>query len=177
MSSRRIVTVFGSAAPRRGEQLYETARQVGAGLARLGLTVCNGGYGGTMEATARGAREAGGHTIGITCRALGRPGANAYIREVIETTTLTERLETLLRLGRAYVVLPGGTGTLAELALCWEMRNKGLIEAARPLVLLGDWWRPVVDCVARVQPADLVTITADVDDLLETLARHFDADA
>jgi len=177
MTSQRIVTVFGSAAPRSGEQLYETARQLGAGLARLGLTVCNGGYGGTMEATARGAREAGGHTIGITCRALDRPGANAYIREVIETGTLLERLETLLRLGRAYVVLPGGTGTLAELALCWEMRNKGLIEAARPLVLLGDWWRPVVDCVARVQPADLVTIAGDVDGVLETLSRHFGPEA
>ncbi len=173
MTSQPIVTVFGSAAPRSGEQLYETARQLGAGLARLGLTVCNGGYGGTMEATARGAREAGGHTIGITCRALGRPGANAYIREVIETGTLLERLETLLRLGRAYVVLPGGTGTLAELALCWEMRNKGLIEAARPLVLLGDWWQPVVDCVARVQPAELVTAAGDVDGVLETLSRHF----
>ncbi len=61
-----IITAFGSSRPQPGSQAYETAQALGAALAKSGFVVANGGYGGTMEATARGAREAGGTTIGVT---------------------------------------------------------------------------------------------------------------
>ncbi|MCG3128189.1 MAG: hypothetical protein CHACPFDD_03065 [Phycisphaerae bacterium] len=111
-----------------------------------------------MEAAARGAVEAGGHTIGVTLRTLGRARANAYIRQEVPTFDLFHRLNTLVRLGRGYVVLPGGTGTLLEFAAVWELLNKTLLRPPRPLVLLGDFWRPVVDRILTQQP-DAVPLT------------------
>ena len=153
--SGAIVTVFGSALPSSGEDAYELARELGRSLARAGLRLCNGGYGGTMEAAARGAREASGGgasagTIGVTCELFGSRAANPWIDDVRQTATLFERLEQLIALGDAYVVLPGGTGTLLELATVLELTSKGLIRT-RPILLLGRYWEGVLD-VAR-EPA------------------------
>lgn len=149
---RRIVTVFGSANAAPLDESYQTALELGRKIAELGLTLCNGGYGGTMAAAARGAVEAGGHTIGVTCTRFGRSGPNPFIRQEIPTFGLLERLNALIQLGRAYVVLPGGTGTLTELAVVWESLNKGLLRRERPLILLGRWWQPTIECVLRGQP-------------------------
>jgi uncharacterized protein (TIGR00730 family) len=149
---KNIVTVFGSSQAEPPQELYRTAFELGQAIAELGLTLCNGGYGGTMAAAARGAVEAGGHTIGVTCTRFGRGGPNPHIRQEIPTFDLLQRLNTLIQLGRAYVVLPGGTGTLAELALVWELLNKGLLRGERPLIVLGDSWQPVIDCIRGVQP-------------------------
>jgi uncharacterized protein (TIGR00725 family) len=149
---KNIVSVFGTSAAAPLDKLYQTAYDLGRTIAELGLTLCNGGYGGTMEAAARGAVEAGGHTIGVTCLRFGRGGPNPYIRQEIPTFDLFQRLRTLLLLGRAYVVLPGGTGTLVELALAWELLNKSLVRGGRRLILLGDVWQPVIDCVQQAQP-------------------------
>src|ERR1700733_6054580 len=119
----KTVTIFGSSLPAEGSKAYLEAQSLGRLLAEAGFAVCNGGYSGIMEASARGAREAGGHTIGVTCIVWQRP-ANPFIAEEIRTRSFPERLMTLVERGDAYVVLPGGTGTLAELALCWEMMNK-----------------------------------------------------
>jgi uncharacterized protein (TIGR00730 family) len=169
---KKIVTVFGSGSVSSRDPLCQTAFELGRTIAELGLTLCNGGYGGTMEAAARGATEAGGHTIGVTCTRFGRGGPNPYIRQEIPTFDLFQRLQTLIRLGRAYVVLPGGTGTLAELALAWELRNKGLLRPERPLIVLGDSWQPVIDCVMRTQPdAKLVHIVEEVQAVRQILSQ------
>jgi uncharacterized protein (TIGR00730 family) len=170
MKKKMVVTVFGSSRAEPLEGLYQTALELGRAIAELGLTLCNGRYGGTMEAAARGAAEAGGHTIGVTCTRFGGRGANPYIRQEIPTFDLFRRLETLIRLGRAYVVLPGGTGTLAELALTWELLNKGLLPGDRPLIVLGDSWRPVIECIERVQPdSKALHVVAEVSEVREIL--------
>jgi predicted Rossmann-fold nucleotide-binding protein len=102
-----------------------------------------------MLAAAKGAAEAGGRTIGVTCRAFGRASANKYIDKEIITSTLEERLKKLVELGQAYIVLPGGTGTLLELAFVWELKNKGFIEQDKPIILVGDFWRPLAELVAK----------------------------
>jgi len=112
-------------------------------LARGGFIVCNGGYGGIMEASARGAKEAGGRTIGITLEAFaGR--SNRWIDDEIRVRSLAERLARLVGMGDGYVILKGGTGTLLELAYVWELTNKKLMPE-KPIVLLGDFWKGVVD--------------------------------
>ena len=147
-----VVTVFGSSQAEPHSELYQIAHELGTAIAELGLTLCNGGYGGTMEAAARGAFVAGGHTIGVTCtRFSGRGGANPYIRQEIPTADLFRRLETLIRLGRAFVVLPGGTGTLVELALVWEHAAKGSMPD-RPIVCVGRRWLGLRDVVAEADP-------------------------
>ncbi len=169
---KNIVTVFGSSHADPLDKLYQTALDLGRTIAELGLTLCNGGYGGTMTAAARGAVEAGGHTIGVTCTRFGRGGANPYIRQEIPTFDLFQRLNTLTRLGRAYVVLPGGTGTLVELALTWELLNKKLLSGDRPLIVLGDTWQPVIDCIIQAQPdAAELHVVPDVSAARDILAR------
>ena len=148
MTQERIITVFGSYEPQAGEAGYEQAYQVGYELAGAGFVLANGGYAGTMEASAKGAKEAGGKTIGVSCRAFKRSEVNEYIDEEIETANLQERLEKLIELGSGYVVLPGGTGTLAELACTWEMINKGFLPG-RLVVIMGEFWQPVVELVEQ----------------------------
>jgi len=84
----------------------------------------------------------------------------------------------LVRLGRAYVVLPGGTGTLLELALVWERANKGMVRGPRPLVLLGEYWRPVADRVAPDGAGEgTLHMAPDVASVRQILRDHFGAGA
>lgn len=133
----RWVAVFGTS-DGDDRASVEAAERLGAALARAGYVVVTGGYGAAMEGANRGAREAGGYTVGVTCRMFSR-APNRYIDDAVETADLIERLTTLLGLGDAYVAGKGGTGTLAEIALAWEFINKKIIPP-RPLVLLGGFW-------------------------------------
>lgn len=148
----KTVTVFGSSLPAENTPAYAEGRRLGKLLAEAGFAVCNGGYGGLMAATARGAREAGGHTIGVTC-AIWPAKANPWIVEEVRTESFPERLTTLIERGDAYIVLPGGTGTLAELAVVWEMMNKSslarTVGGRRPLLVMAPYWQPVIDCLKQ----------------------------
>ena len=150
IDKRQIVTVFGSADPQEGSEQYALARAVGRVLASQGYSLANGGYGGTMEASARGAKEAGGLTVGVTC-SLWKSGPNKYIDRVEQTASLADRLDKLISLGEGgYVVLPGATGTLVELAMVWELSAKRFIQG-RPIVCVGEFWRPVIDLMASAR--------------------------
>lgn len=144
------VTIFGSSLPAEGSSTYIDALRLGRLCAESGFDICNGGYGGLMEASARGAHAAEGLTIGVTCD-VWPMRANKWIKEEIRTSTYPERLMTLVARGDAYVVLPGGTGTLVELALAWELMNKsvlsGTVGGRRPLLVWEPYWRPVIECL------------------------------
>jgi uncharacterized protein (TIGR00730 family) len=152
MSFSKTITVFGSSRPRVGNPHYDEARQLGAALASNGFAVCSGGYGGVMEAVSRGAKDAGGKTLGVTAKFF-HASVNQWIDEEIRVATWQERLFELIRRGNGYVVCRGGTGTLVELAVVWEMINKGVMKR-KPVVALGSFWGPVVECVREVEIAD-----------------------
>lgn len=170
-----IVTIFGSSSPPPLSDAYQLAFELGKLIAARGWCVCNGGYGGTMEASAKGAASVGGHTIGVTLSRL-RPGpANPYIKQEVPTFDLFSRLNTLLRLGKAYVVLPGGTGTLLELSAAWELTNKSLIRG-RMIIALGDFWEPLFECIRHERSdAAPLSMAADPSEVCELLGRHFEA--
>lgn len=147
--ARPLISVFGSSRCNGGEEQYETALLLGRSLAEAGFAVCSGGYGGIMEAVSRGAREAGSHTVGITCSVFGKT-VNPWVVQEIPRDTWHDRMFSLLELGAGYVFLPGGTGTLVELAAAWEMLNKRLIEH-RPAVVLGSFWAPMIEAVRAVE--------------------------
>jgi len=157
----RIVTVFGASSARPGSPAYEEALRLGRLLAEAGFAVCNGGYGGTMEATARGARQAGGHTIGVTNAVFDPSPANRYIADERKAPDFFERLRRLLSLGQAYICLPGSVGTLTEFSLTWTLLQTGAL-APRPLICVGAPWRAVLDAYRAhlpVRPKDLALIT------------------
>jgi uncharacterized protein (TIGR00730 family) len=145
--SKNIVTIFGTSRTKSGEAIFMLAMETGRLLAQTGFTIANGGYGGTMLAAAKGAADAGGEIIGVTCSAFKSSRANKYITREVVTSSLDERLDTLVKLGRAYIVLPGGTGTLLELAKVWELKNKGFPKADKPIILLGGFWKPLVELI------------------------------
>jgi uncharacterized protein (TIGR00730 family) len=143
ISDRPIIAIFGSALPPPGSDAYAQALQLGQLLARAGYAVATGGYSGTMEAVSRGACEAGGHVIGVGATRIEnyRPGGlNRWVIETVKYETLQERVLHLVRHNNGMIVLPGGIGTLSEMALAWSFIQVGEIEP-RPLVLLGGIWR------------------------------------
>ena len=145
----KVVTVFGSSRPRHGDPDYAPARELGWALSSKGFIVCTGGYGGVMEAASRGAKDAGGRTLAVTAEFF-QAKANPWVDEEIRVKTWQQRLFELIRRGHAYVACKGGTGTLVELAVVWEMLNKGVLRR-RPFVVLGEFWRPVLDRVREVE--------------------------
>jgi uncharacterized protein (TIGR00730 family) len=141
------VSVFGGSQPKEDSSAYAEARELGRLLAERGHIVLTGGYIGVMEAVSRGAREAGGHVIGVTCEDIEawRPiKANAWVVEEIRVKTLIERLHTLIHESDAALALPGGAGTLAEISVMWNLM---IVESLhrRPLILIGDGWQSVFD--------------------------------
>lgn len=157
----KIITVFGGSLPQSGSQAYQEAQTLGALLAESGFAVQTGGYIGTMEAVSRGASEAGGHVIGVTCDEIEvwRPVApNQWIAEEKRCRTLKERLSVLIDDCDGAIALPGGIGTLAEIALSWAQQQIKTNEP-RPLILIGQGWKNTLETFINelgfyIPPAD-----------------------
>ena len=145
----KIVTVYGSSQIRPEDAIYQSAVVIGQGLAEAGLAVMTGGYYGIMEAVSKGANEAGGHVIGVTTDQIGqryhlRP--NGYITEIVHYAELRDRLLYMVEKADAYLAMPGGVGTLHEIAETWELMRIGGIPT-RPFVCYGRLWEKLVQAL------------------------------
>ena len=174
---QRIICIFGSYQPAPGEPLYQTAYEIGHTLAREGYCVANGGYEGTMEASHRGAKEAGGCTVGITCSIFSKYReiplkANPFCDQEIHYDNVMQRIDRMMQMSFAYIFLQGGTGTLSELGLTWEYVAKGLIEP-RPIFIVGDFWRPLAErlIAARPRSGQWVHLVETADQIIDVLRR------
>jgi uncharacterized protein (TIGR00730 family) len=128
---------------------YDDGVALGRALAQAGLGVVTGGYYGMMEAVSLGAKEAGGATIGVTVGIISeRASPNAYLDEEIRTERLLHRIDKLVELSDAYVVMPGGAGTMAELAVVWNLSIIGALHG-KPIVVVGDGWRHVIETMIK----------------------------
>ncbi len=170
-AGKGAIAVFGSSEPRPGDPLYETARDVGRLLAGGGFRVVTGGYGGVMEGASRGAAEVGGSPLGVVCGVFRDRAPNPYLGEVVDTPDLFARTRTLVEAADGYVVLEGKSGTLAELSLLWALHRAGSL-GRRPVVLLGDAWRPFLRHLvrARMIESEQFDVTRVVDSPEEALA-------
>lgn len=172
------ISVFGGSSPKPEEKAYEDALNLGKMLGSDGYTVLTGGYIGTMEAVSRGAVLAGSHVIGVTCDEIEtwRPvKPNPWVREERRFLTLRERIWALIDGCDAAVALPGGVGTLAEIALIWSQMQVQAIPI-RPLILVGDGWQKVIGefytVFGNYIPEDsqtLVTVVPDVNNAVQQL--------
>jgi uncharacterized protein (TIGR00730 family) len=140
---------------------YAEAYALGKLLAQHGFVVMNGGYQGTMEASARGAREGGGRTIGMLSREFGELTPNPYLDETFVAPDLFARIREMQRRADAFVVLKGSMGTLAELALVWNFAKLDARQR-KPILLLGEAWARVLQ-VWREQ----LVVTEDEIELLQ----------
>ena len=170
----KTIAIFGTSKASPDQEVFKLAYSIGYALAKQGFIIANGGYGGTMLASAKGAFQAGGKIIGVTCSAFGRGPANKYISEEIHTDSLDQRLHKLLELGDAYIVLPGGTGTLLELASTWELKNKHLAPANKPIIIVSDFWEPLAKMMAQIDPdsTKYIESAAGPEDILKILHKY-----
>lgn len=171
-----IVTAFGGARVPVDSSLYAECIELGRLLGAAGFVVATGGYTGTMEAVLRGAREAGGHTVGYTCATFERDfQPNLWVAEERKSRVLSTRIQRIAEESDAFIVVHGGLGTLAELALVWNMLLAGELPA-KPLVVVGPEWPRVIDVVhAETQMGSsalrLLTLVETVEGAVERLSE------
>lgn len=144
----RTVVVFGSSRSLEDSPACRQAYRLGRLLAQSGYVVCNGGYAGVMAAVARGAKEAGGRTIGVTVAMFPERTANPWLDQVVHTQTIFARLAEFVGRADAFVVLKGGVGTLLECALIWNLAQAGAL-GGKPIILLGRHWPAFVRALLR----------------------------
>jgi len=150
--AKQIIAVFGSSRCVSSDADYALAQELGGLLACAGFDVCSGGYSGAMEAVSRGAREAGGRTVGVTVQVIERSG-NAWLDEEVRTETIFHRIEHMLTISSACLAVRGGSGTLAEVAMALNLLLLGALKP-RPLVLVGPEWRAVMDAFFSHMPSN-----------------------
>jgi uncharacterized protein (TIGR00725 family) len=142
-----VASVFGSSRVTERDEEYAIARRTGELLAVAGWTVMTGGYHGAMEAASRGAADAGGHVIGVTVAdRKDRTAPNRWVGEERCAPNLLARLAELVA-SDALIAVGGGIGTLAEVALAWNLKQRE--HARAPLILVGARWERVVPVLAR----------------------------
>ena len=142
-SDDRIVTIFGGSKCGHDSDEYREAREIGSRLAKAGFTICTGGYLGVMEAASRGAREAGGRVFGIVMNQF-KSEPNRYLTDKVATDHFYDRLQRLITRSVGFVALRGGMGTVTEVSLVWNKLQTRVLDR-RPIVLVGDCWKDVVD--------------------------------
>jgi uncharacterized protein (TIGR00730 family) len=174
------VTVFGSARYDDSHPYYALGRDVGRGLAGLGFTVMTGGGPGLMEAANRGAREAGGRSVGCNIALPVEQAPNRYLDRWVTCRYFFVRKVLLFKYSYAFVGLPGGLGTLDELFEALTLIQTGKI-ANFPVVLIGtDYWRPLQDMLRHLaltrtidaKDLELLLVTDQVSAALDHIRRH-----
>jgi uncharacterized protein (TIGR00730 family) len=182
----RAVAVFGSARTAEGSEAYELARRVGGALADAGFAVITGGGPGAMEAANRGAHEAGGLSIGCNIELPHEQHPNPYVDLSIEFHYFFARKTMFVKYSDAFIIMPGGFGTLDELFEAITLIQTGKIRDF-PVVLLGHaywdgllaWIRDVQVPAGAVDPGDLelLRVTDDVDEAITIISAYAKANA
>jgi uncharacterized protein (TIGR00730 family) len=174
------VTVFGSARCMETHPSYEIGRALGRRIAASGFTVMTGGGPGLMEAANRGAREAGGRSVGCNIQLPAEQQPNAYLDSWTACRHFFVRKVLLFKYSYAFVALPGGLGTLDELFEALTLIQTRKIQNF-PVVLIGAaYWQPLVDLLAHmvvektIDEGDLrlLLVTDDLDVVMEYLERN-----
>ena len=180
------VCVFGTYKA-LGEEEKENIIRLGSLLAKNNIIVVSGGFGGSMEYVSRGAKSAGGKTIGVTYyrdKDIHRK-VNDFIDEEIRTKNIFQRIEKMMEVSDGFISLEGGTGTLLEIASILEHINKGMMRP-KPVIAIGDYWKgltgnlsgeDILNEKAKIKLnaskcSQLITFAKDIDEAVgEILAR------
>jgi uncharacterized protein (TIGR00730 family) len=175
------VSIFGSARIGRRNRYYGAARRLAAALAKRGFAIITGGGPGIMEAANRGAKEAGGVSIGCNIELPFEQGLNEYVDLGMEFRYFFVRKVMFVKYAEAFVIFPGGFGTLDELFEALTLIQTGKVDHF-PVVLYGkDYWdgmlewirdKPLYEEKISPEDLDLVTITSDIDEAVDAITKH-----
>jgi uncharacterized protein (TIGR00730 family) len=174
------VTVFGSARFKESHPYYGIAREVGKRVSQLGFTVMTGGGPGLMEAANRGAKEAGGLSVGCNIELPFEQDPNQYLDRWITCHYFFVRKVLLFKYSYAFIALPGGLGTLDELSEALTLIQTRKIDDF-PVVLIGTaYWQPFVMLLREMtlrgaisaHDLDLLKVTDDIDEAMRHLETH-----
>src|SRR5205814_3802805 len=136
---------------------YEQARKMGAAIARLGFTVMTGGEPGIMEAANRGAKEVGGCSVGCNIELPFEQPANAYLDRCVRMHYFFVRKALLVKYSYAFVVMPGGAGTLDEFFEAVTLIQTGKIKNF-PIVIMGtDYWQELLQFINKMATAGMIS--------------------
>ena len=179
----RAVTVFGSARAKRGSKEYQQAEEIGAALADEGFAVITGGGPGIMEAANRGAKQAGGMSVGLGIELPFEQGLNRYVDLGINFRYFFARKTMFVKYADAFAIFPGGFGTLDELFESLTLIQTGKIKHF-PVVLIGrDYWTGLLAWLRKeavgsgtiaVEDLDLLQITDDMGEACRLLTAGFE---
>jgi uncharacterized protein (TIGR00730 family) len=182
----RCVTVFGSARFREGHRYYELARALGKRLAGEGFAVMTGGGPGIMEAANRGAKEGEGISIGCNIMLPKEQEPNPYLDRFVEFDHFFVRKVMLVKYSQAFVVLPGGFGTLDEVFETATLMQTGKVESFPIIAMGGDFWNPMGDFIQNglmkegtISPSDLnlFHLTDSIEDAVSMIKAGFNPEA
>jgi uncharacterized protein (TIGR00730 family) len=162
---RYRVTIFGSARAEPGSFPYEETKRVAAALAELGCDIVTGGGPGLMQAANEGAAESSGRvqSVGIRVDLPFEQESNAFVSEAFEHRTFFTRLHQFVLTSDAYIVAPGGIGTVLETMMIWQLLQVHHLQHA-PLILVGRMWPGLVEWTKR-EMLSFVPALASADDL------------
>ena len=176
------VSIFGSARVGRRNRYYGAARRLAAALVKEGFAIITGGGPGIMEAANRGAKEAGGLSIGCNIELPFEQGLNEYVDLGMEFRYFFVRKMMFVKYAEGFVIFPGGFGTLDELFESLTLIQTGKVEHF-PVVLYGkDYWdgmmqwirdKPLYEEKVSPEDLDLLTITSDIDEACDAITKHF----
>jgi uncharacterized protein (TIGR00730 family) len=177
------VSVFGSARIKSSSPYYVQSQELGRRLAEAGLAVIAGGGPGIMEAANKGAFEAGGQSVGLHIKVAQEARANQYLSSQLDFDHFLSRKSTFFQFSSAYIVLPGGFGTLDELFECLTLVQTRRI-APCPIILVGEafwgglvnWLREQLLAIGLVDACDpdLFTIEDDLDAVMIQIKQHIE---
>ena len=174
------VTIFGSARTKPGTRYYELARRMGEECAKLGFTVMTGGGPGIMQAGNQGAFEAGGNSLGVNIELPFEQHLNPYVHRSVTMRYFFTRKVVLVKYSYAFIVMPGGAGTLDEMFETMTLIQTGKLKNFAIILMGRDYWQPLMDFVYKmaeegtISPEDpeLIFFTDDIDDAVAHLKRH-----
>jgi len=173
---RPRLAAFGSSRLLADDPAYADVVELAAAIAGMGWDGMTGGHQGMMAAFSEGIHAGGGHIRGITLERFPTPPENT-LSEEIRARDFFDRMRVMIEQSQAWLVLPGGLGTLAELAMTWDLIAIRVLEP-RPLLLYGAMWEPVIDTLSEQlvmsidQAFEAIEICKTQHQVLQALSAH-----
>ncbi len=180
---RPAVSVFGSARVREGDPVYDEARDLGRRIAEAGFAVVTGGGPGVMEAANRGARDAGGVSVGFNIELPHEQSSNPYLDIAVTFRHFYARKTMFVKAAEGFVIFPGGFGTLDEFFEALTLIQTGKVLHFPVVLFDSEYWGPLMEWIRgrlladkMISPDDLelLHVTDDPEDAIETIVECYE---